>query len=208
MKDAVMAASELLTIESEQFDSFSSETEARWRLVEHAWNTGIAKRLIEVEYDSELKALVIGTKELRTNITSCRDSLNGYQKGRCFYCFSLTSLASSEYDGVDVDHFLPWVLNDKLPNINEVWNLVLACSDCNRGVGGKFANVPTIDLLKRLHKRNEYFINSHLPLRETLISQTRKQEETRKSFLQNSYRIAKEHLIHEWQPELKGSSIF
>ena len=39
---------------------------------------------------------------------------------------------------------------------NGVANLVLACTDCNRGVNGKFAHLPALPLLQRLHERNEY----------------------------------------------------
>ncbi|MEI6336196.1 MAG: hypothetical protein WCS87_16675, partial [Methylococcaceae bacterium] len=56
--------------------------------------------------------------------------------------------------------------------INGVANLVLACTDCNRGVNGKFANLPSLPSLERLYERNEYLITSHHPLRETLIVQT------------------------------------
>ena len=169
---------------------------------------GIAKSLIHVEYDQELKTLFTTDKERRVDITSCRDSLNGYQKGRCFDCYSPISVSSQDDNLADVDHFLPWILNSSLPNVNGVWNLVLACQDCNRGVGGKFAKVPSLNLLKRLHKRNEYFISSHLPLRETLIQQTGKDESKRKHFLQEVYNMAKASLIHEWQPEIKGIITF
>ena len=194
--------------EHEQFNSFEHETEARWRLVEEAWKMNVSRSLIHVEYDRELKTLFTSDKERRVNITSCRDSLNGYQKGRCFYCYSPISVSSQADNLADVDHFLPWVLNDKLPNVNGVWNLVLACKDCNRGEHGKFAKVPSLQLLKRLHKRNEYFINSHLPLRETLIQQTGKDEPKRKHFLQDVYNMAKATLIHEWEPEVKGIITF
>ena len=194
--------------ENEQFKSFKHETEARWRLVEEGWKMGIAKSLIHVEYDQELKTLFTTDKERRVDITSCRDSLNGYQKGRCFYCYSPISVSSQDDNLADVDHFLPWMLNSSLPNVNGVWNLVLACQDCNRGIGGKFAKVPSLKLLKRLHKRNEYFISSHLPLRETLIQQTGKDESKRKHFLQELYNMAKASLIHEWQPEIKGIITF
>lgn len=194
--------------ELEQFSSFENETEARWRLVEQAWEMGVSRNLITVEYDNELKTLFTGSKERRVDITSCRDSLNGYQKGRCFYCYSSISVDSKSNNLADVDHFLPWVLNDRVNNINGVWNLVLACKDCNRGHDGKFAKVPTVSLLSRLHKRNEYFINSHLPLRETLIQQTGSKEQNRKQFLQQCYKDAKEALIHEWQPEIKGIITF
>ncbi|WP_105259004.1 HNH endonuclease domain-containing protein [Pseudoalteromonas sp. T1lg88] len=194
--------------EHEQFTNFKNETEARWRLVEQAWKMGVARNLISVEYDKELKTLFTGTKERRVNITSCRDSLNGYQKGRCFYCYQPVSINTQADQLVDVDHFLPWTLKDHVPNINGVWNLVLSCQDCNRGEKGKFAKVPVLELLKRLHKRNEYFINSHLPLRETLIQQTGKNEAQRRAFLQTNYTLAKSILIHTWQPEIKGIITF
>lgn len=194
--------------ENKQFKSFENETEARWRLVEEGWRIGVSRSLIRVEYDQELKTLFTSDTERRVNITSCRDSLNGYQKGRCFYCYSPISVSSQDDNLADVDHFLPWMLNDSLSNVNGVWNLVLACKDCNRGEGGKFTKVPSIDFLKRLHKRNEYFINSHLPLRETLIQQTGKDEPKRKQFLQEVYNMAKAMLIHEWQPEVKGIITF
>jgi len=194
--------------ESKQFESFEHETEARWRLVEQAWKLGVSRSLISVEYDRELKTLFTGEKERRVDITSCRDSLNGYQKGHCFYCHTHISVEKHSLHLADVDHFFPWMLKDSVLNVNGVWNLVLSCSDCNRGENGKFAKVPNIDLLKRLHKRNEYFINSHLPLRETLIQQTGKTEQQRGTFLQRQYEIARQNAIHEWQPEIRGVITF
>jgi hypothetical protein len=44
----------------------------------------------------------------RVNLTSVRPALNGYQRGRCFYCAEAVSLAQ-----VDVDHFFPWVLKER-----------------------------------------------------------------------------------------------
>ena len=194
--------------EHEQFTNFEHETEARWKLVEQGWKMGVSRSLMTVEYDQKLKTLFTGTKECRVDITSCRDSLNGYQKGRCFYCYSSISISSKTDNLADVDHFLPWSLNEHMANVNGIWNLVLACKDCNRGKDGKFARVPTIELLGRLHKRNEYFINSHLPLRETLILQTGNNEPKRKQFLQQNYSMAKTTLIHQWQPEIKGIITF
>lgn len=195
-------------VEGSQFDSFNNETEARWRLVEEAWRMGMSRNLISVEYDDEFKTLITNGKNRRVTITSCRDSLNGYQKGHCFYCHAPISIDANSPNLADVDHFIPWTLNEFIPNINGVWNLVLACKECNRGEGGKFAKVPSHELLKRLHKRNEYFINSHLPLRETLIQQTGSNPQQRASFLQDQYRIAKQLAIHEWQPEIRGVITF
>lgn len=74
----------------------------------------------------------------------------------------------------DVDHFFPHALSRGMPDINldGVWNLVLSCRDCNRGVDGKFARIPEEKYLERLYRRNEYLIISHHPLREALVAQT------------------------------------
>lgn len=191
----------------EQFESFVVETESRWRLVEQGWKLGISHNLITVNYDRDLKVLYTNDKEHRVDVASCRGSLNGYQKGHCFYCNSYISVENKSADLAEVDHFFPWVLNEVINNINGVWNLVLACKECNRGIGGKFANVPSIELVGRLHKRNEYFINSHLPLRETLIIQTGNSEQKRIGFLQSQYALAKIMLIHEWHPEKRKNFI-
>jgi hypothetical protein len=90
-----------------------------------------------------------------------------------YYCHAELTLAG-EAINTDVDHFFP----DKLKqlglgvNLDGVWNLVLSCSTCNRGPRGKFDRLPSGRLLQRLHNRNEYLIESHHPLRETLMRQT------------------------------------
>ncbi|UVV72400.1 HNH endonuclease domain-containing protein [Pantoea agglomerans] len=194
--------------ENEQFASLKAETDARWRLVEEAWAMNVSRNLIAVDYDDNDKMLFSRQSGRRVTITSCRSSLNGYQKGRCFYCFRAIGVTGGEENLADVDHFLPLMLSEQIGNLNGVWNLVLACQTCNRGAQGKFARIPSIRLLQRLHDRNEYFINSHLPLRETLIRQTGATPMLRHSFLQNSWDTAKFSLLHEWQPAAQGDSLF
>jgi hypothetical protein len=195
----------------------NQETESRWNLVEKAWELNINKNLIAVEFDQQTKQLFTqDAKHRRTNITTSRGALNGYQKSRCFYCFKEISISSDDDLLADVDHFFPHLLKPDVANagccrpvnVDGVWNLVLSCSDCNRGESGKFAQVPSIELLERLHTRNEYLIGSHHPLRETLIMQTGTTERDRKYFLDKSYRFSKERLIHNWQPKPQGLSIF
>ena len=195
----------------------NQETESRWNLVEKAWELNINKNLIAVEFDQETKQLFTqDSKYRRTNITTSRGALNGYQKSRCFYCFKEISISSADDLLADVDHFFPHLLKPDVANagccrpvnVDGVWNLVLSCAECNRGESGKFAQVPTIELLERLHTRNEYLIGSHHPLRETLIMQTGTTERDRKYFLDKSYRFSKERLIHNWQPKPQGMSIF
>jgi 5-methylcytosine-specific restriction endonuclease McrA len=108
----------------------------------------------------------------RKTITSSRSALNGYQKGECFYCARPIVLEDGSFFGVDVDHFFPHLLKSELRglNLDGVWNLVLACGECNKGTGGKGARVPDVSLVKRLHHRNDWLINSHHPLRGTINS--------------------------------------
>ena len=86
--------------------------------------------------------------------------------------------------------------------------MVLSCQSCNNGTNGKFAKLPTLKLLNRLHKRNEYFASSHLPLSETIRIQTGSTSESRHSYLQEAYLAAKDILIHNWEPEPKGIDTF
>ena len=168
------------------------ETEARWRLVETAWDMNLPKHLVQIHL--------------------AKSALNGYQKSRCFYCFAPITIEQLQAHSADVDHFFPHKLRDcdiQKP-INGVANLVLACPECNRGQQGKFDRLPSVNLLERLHKRNEYLITSHHPLRETLIAQTGFTEQTRRGFLQDAYNCATLTLGSrlKWEPAQGGICVF
>lgn len=180
-------------LEGDRAPNLPAEVEARWRLVETAWELKVSRNLLCVNYDVEGELLFVGRSMRRTNVTSCRGALNGYQKGKCFYCFGDISIVLGSGNLTDVDHFLPRILiEDNIAHpIDGVWNLVLACANCNRGVGGKFDRLPHQRYLKRLHTRNEFFIDSHHPLGETLVLQTGNSEPKRRSFLTNNYNAAK-----------------
>lgn len=189
--------------------NFDAEIEARWRLVETAWSLNVATSLLTVEYDSDLGALITHDTSLRRkDITSVRAALNGYQKGKCFYCFGDID-ATNEYGDCDVDHFFPHTLQQYTrDNLDGVWNLVLACPHCNRGTNGKFAKIPEIKYLERLNKRNNFLVNSHHPLRETIIRQTGNSDKERSAFLQHKDSWAIGYLIHRWRPEQEGAPAF
>ncbi len=55
--------------------------------------------------------------------------------------------------------------------------------------------------MARLDERNNWLVGSHHPLRETIMLQTGVDTETRTSFLRARQQIARDHLIHEWEPE-------
>ena len=231
--------------EQTQFANLEQETEARWRLVESAWENNLSRNLMLMEYETESSNLIgVNLKEVdgpeyiwgqdlahektagkkwdfqqpsinsirRTTVTSARPALNGYQKGRCFYCYREISIISGRDDMADVDHFFPHIL--KQCNINKpidgVANLVLACQECNRGKNGKFERLPSVDLLDRLFNRNEYLISSHHPLRETLIAQTGNSASKRQNYLQEAYNCSTVFVgaTRKWQPKPQGTAIF
>lgn len=195
--------------ELETAESLTPEVEARWRLVETAWELNISRRLISVKHDIEAEQFFVSDENRRIDVTSSRDSLNGYQKGRCFYCFSFISVVSGSPFVAHVDHFFPHTLKQHgtCCNLDGVWNLVLACSECN-GAAEKGAKVPSLPLLEQLNKRNEYLISSNHPLKETIIRQTGKTAQKRAGFLQNAYNEAKAKLLHTWEPLVKADPTF
>ena len=209
-KKEIIITDDLLRLkESFHFQNFLQETEARWKLVETAWNLKINPNLLEVKYDNESSLFFIENDSMkRQDITSVRDSLNGYQKGKCFYSFQDISINSGSKNVCDVDHFLPHLNkiehSKEGANLNNVWNLVLADSSINRE---KSSKIPDIRFLYRLFNRNEFYISSKHPLAETIINQTGNTKEKRKAFLQRQYDIAKSNSIAIWKPsiELKGN---
>ena len=181
------------------------EVESRWNLVETAWAMGVATHLIDIQHDVEQSMLfTFDRTNRRKTVTSARGALNGYQKGKCFYCRCEIDITTGSE--THVDHFFPHVLSreQSFGLIDGVWNLVLACTACNNGVGGKSARIPTTPLLERLEIRNNFLIGSHHPLRETLINQTGATERARRRFLSDFHNRALARLFHTWEPDERG----
>ncbi|SDL36187.1 HNH endonuclease [Salinimicrobium catena] len=209
-KKEIVVRDELLKLkENFHFQNFDQEVEARWNLVETAWNLQINPNLLEVQYDEDRSLFFLQNDIMRRrNVTSVRDALNGYQKGKCFYSFQDISINPLSKNLCQVDHFLPHA--NKLyhhrngTNLNGVWNLVLADKDINNN---KKARIPEKRFLQRLYNRNEFYINSKHPLAETIINQTGKSPEQRRSFLEKQYNLALNFSLHTWKPEieLKGN---
>ena len=169
----------------------------------------MSQALVSIAYDGETGAFCAAERGMRRRgLASARHTLNGYQKGQRFYCYARIDLESKQT--CDVDHFFPHVLASALPgvNIDGVWNLVLACPECNRGEDGKIARVPAIEYLERLSKRNEFLVSSHHPLREAIITQTGATEDERRSFLARVDREAMNVLIHRWRTPARGLATF
>ena len=185
-----------------QVANITLEVHSRWRLVETAWNLGISANHLVVQHDHEIgEIFTFDSAKRRKAVTSSRGALNGYQKGRCFYCAADLRLLGEDLN-TDVDHFFPHKLKQSNLHLNldGVWNLVLACQSCNRGVGGKFDRIPSLRMLERLHTRNEFLIGSHHPLRETLIYQTGDTLEKRIGFLSKIYNDVQLNPEMAWEP--------
>jgi hypothetical protein len=209
-KEIVITDSLLKLRETIQYDNLNQEVEARWKLVETAWSLDIERNLLQVQYDEHDSLLFVQDKFMkRLNITSVRDALNGYQKGKCFYSFKDISINRNVSDIVcAVDHFLPHIHKRNHhalgANINGVWNLVLTDAEVNND---KRARIPKRRFLERLFNRNEFYIESKHPLAETIINQTGRTRQQRIQFLEKQYNLALELGIHEWEPtyELPGN---
>jgi hypothetical protein len=196
--------------ESVQFSNFDSEVEARWNLVETAWNIEINPNLLEVKIDDDLQTLFLENSLMRRkDITSARASLNGYQKGKCFYSLQDISINSGDKNLCAVDHFFPHVhklkLNEIGSNVNGVWNLVLADKFVNLE---KSTKIPELKFLDRLYKRNEFYIASKHPLGETIVNQTGKTARDRRSFLQRQYDLSLNLSIQKWKPLIELKPLF
>lgn len=190
-------------------ENLTPEVEARWQLVETAWELDISRDLISVKHDFETEKFFFSKQNRRVDVTSSRDALNGYQKSKCFYCFGYISIISGSKSLADVDHFFPHKLKPHLSNCNldGVWNLALSCKKCNCP-SGKWMKIPSLSLVERLNRRNEYLINSNHPLKETIIRQTGKNSRQRARFIQSVIDDSSPLGRPSWEPEPKGPATF
>lgn len=79
------------------FADFGKEAESRWRLVETAWEQRISANLLEVKFNAAGELLYVDAGRFRRKaVTSARAALNGYQKGKCFYCRREISIDEAE----------------------------------------------------------------------------------------------------------------
>jgi hypothetical protein len=208
-KKQLIITDELLKLKrSKQLYNLPLEIEARWKLVETAWNLNINPNLLEVIHDVDENSFYIRESNFfkRVDITSSRDSLNGYQKGKCFYSFKDIFLCG--IDICHVDHFFPHAMKELFHregiNVNGVWNLVLSDPDIN---AHKSNRIPEKQYLHRLYKRNEFYIQSKHPLAETIINQTGKTATQRIAFLNKCYNIV-DFSQSKWKPQIELNTIF
>ncbi len=188
-----------------QSPNLKGEVQGRWNLVERAWESKSKNEHLVVLYDVKRELLIPGLMNDRRPVTEARIALNGYQKGHCFYCNRQIVVGPNSTAPADVDHVFPHSLMGKgVPvDLDRVWNLVLACQECNRGVEGKGAQIPAVEYIELLARRNELLITSHHPLRETLIAQMGPTPGARRGLLQRVAVLSAElGFRSDWRPRL------
>ena len=189
-------------LQVDKFKNLNHEVEARWRLWETAISLEINPNLLEIHNDEGKEVLFIKDSIRRINVSSTKDSLVGYQHGKCFYCNQEISIVSGHSNSCHVDHVFPFSLQDhshEFNDVDKVWNLVLSCKTCNLA---KSNRIPDKKYIKELNKRNSFYVESHHPLKETVMNQTGSDSTSRTLFLSNYYLKAFNLFNTEpWKPE-------
>jgi len=173
--------------------SLDDELRARWSLVESAFDSQIGRSLVSKGAALSDDGVFVVDRVRRAPVARSREALIGFQHARCFYCHE-----HLPQRGVDVDHVIPFHIMKNHPawagpDLNAVWNLVVAHAGCNRGKGGKGARMPTLAEIRALHARNEAIIKSPHPLSKAITELAGTSEPRRIAFIQSAYDYARGH---------------
>jgi hypothetical protein len=149
-------------------------------------NYSLLLKAVILEWAKFLEKINIGLPRLISKIESeefKRYNLAKYQIvlkkhfDKCFYC---NNSLPKERTTVHVDHFIPWsyIYED------ELWNLVLACGQCNIR---KHSSLPQEEYVKKLVERNNEYCDKIEELRKSIIrlEVEHKQEYAIKKYYQN-----------------------
>jgi hypothetical protein len=171
----------LLSLSDDSTNSIlTKELLSRWDLLEHAFES--INNIEYLDVDEYVKHII--KREKRTSLTNLIPVLNGYQRGKCFYC-------GEDLYEIAVDHLIPY----QALMHNEIWNLVLAHNFCNEQ---KSDNLPPKIYINDLIKRNEFFIKSDHPIKNTLIKQLGKTALRREEKINKEYEYAKSKIGRVW----------
>ena len=178
-----------------QFQNLWPELDTRWRLVGMSWALSVPTQALTVAHDHAGGILVgIDPSGRRPPLAQTRSAISGYLAGRCFYC-----RREIELEDVHVDHYVPRRLIDldvlRARNLDGVWNLVLACPECNAAKSDRLA-APRF--YRRLQRRNEWYIASDHPLKPTVIAQTGTTPRKRVRFFSELWKDLP--LLPRWEP--------
>ncbi len=170
-------------VAQETAQTLEAELESRWVIVERAWDAGIGPGLVGTGPVLDASGAMLLDPVKRVAVTRSRDSLVGFQEGRCFYC---GTAIPKDFSETHVDHVFPFALMSRGVvrhlDLNAVWNLVVACQACNLS---KSSSLPEDSVVSRLFDRNEAIVGSPYPLKRTIEFLTGKKVEDRAKFLKS-----------------------
>ena len=191
---------------SDAVTQLSKENQSRWAVVEEAWKNKLSPNFLIYDQDKNVYSVREGQK--RVNLRSAVNVLISYQHACCFYCNKNLNMnaKSDEHDFPDVDHVIPFSAfkNDILSinyNSNAMWNLVIACKECNRGNNGKFNSPPDKLYFEKLIDRNILFTQEHRhSLKNTILMSLGASNHNQ---IRQKMNIFKEYLnlITGWKPQ-------
>lgn len=153
---------------SSELHSLNSELNARWKIVEASFASGIGQSLMGQGLQADLELGHLLERRRRRPVAGLGAAVVGFQYGRCLICWEPIEAA----DSVAIDHVFPFSLMnalrpviDPLLDLDAVWNLAPAHASCNTQ---KSNRLPTRAEIDRLGERNEAIMLSPHPLRRTL----------------------------------------
>ena len=145
----------------------------------------------------------------RKNLRSAVDVLLPHQNNKCFYCNRKVNVntTSNMDDFPDVDHVIPHsFFRDLEISPDGIWNLVISCKECNRGLNGKFDSPPSYNYFNDLIIRNILFSEEHKhSLKNSiLLSLNLQLSETKKipKQMQYIYNHMNLNIVNGWNPKL------
>jgi hypothetical protein len=190
---------QLLAIDTSAAGVLEGELEARWRLVETAWAMGVSAQLLDVQMDGATEELIVSRDlDTRKSIGNAKWAFSGYQDGKCFYCDVELDTLDLVTTKTHVDHVIPYSLGKLMDTeVDHVWNLVNACSECNLSKSNK---MPDFGVVERVYQRNEYYIHSNHPLKDAIIRATGMTVRERASTVRSAFNDASDLMPTSWSP--------
>jgi len=164
-----------------QFCELEDELFARWSLLEGAYSISQADYYLA----NDIRETYIINGYDRRTLTGNIPFLLGYQGNVCFYC------GETMFDDIHVDHVLP----RQVINHDEIWNLVLAHSNCNLLKSDKLVGP---HFIKKLIARNENIMGSNHPWKFKISSDLGATPKKRANELNQHYDNVKKVLGSYW----------
>ena len=170
--EKIILKDSLLRLAERDVDSLLEEIDARWSLLEGAFEINHSQ--LDLALGNDIRETYLASGHDRTNLTNNIPFLGGYQGNTCFYCGE--SLDST----IDVDHVLP----RQIIAHDQIWNLVLAHSHCNRLKSDLLVGPHFIE---KLIQRNENIMGSNHPWKGRIQSDLGATPSRRASSLKGHY---------------------